>query len=223
VTVGHGAGIRDAYALEHLDVEYGVIARTLTSNRTLHIGEDVQILRWADADGAIDVDGGADLGLSVSGGESVTLAGLVNFERVWGAPVVSQTGMQGPFELSATKKVTVVDETSVTDGKSVIIYGAARVAFGTTVPVHLKVHGDLEIEPGVEIVGNVIARGDVTIASNARIGGHIFSEGDVRLGPGTRVSRPGVYKTVYATGEVILTNDVEVFGWVVSENGGRTL
>ena len=223
VTVGHGAGIRDAYALEHLDVEYGVIARTLTSNQTLHIGEGVQILRWVDAEGNIDVGAGADLGLSASGGARVTLGHLVHFERVWGAPVASHTEMHAPFELSAKKRVTTVDPEFVVDGKSVIVYGAARVTAGTTIPVHLKVHGDIEIEAGVEVVGNVIARGDVTIASGANIRGHIFSEGDVRLGPGTRVSRPGVSKTVYATGEVLLADDVEVFGWVVSENGGRTL
>jgi hypothetical protein len=223
VTVGHGAGIRDAYALEHLDVEYGVVARTLTSNRTLHIGSGVQVLRWVDADGDIDVDTGADLGLSTSGGARVTLGHLVHFERVWGAPVASRTEMHAPFELSAKKKVTIVDDKFVIDGKSVIVYGAARVASGTTVPVHLKVHGDIEIEAGVEIVGNVIARGDVTIASGARIGGHIFCEGDVRLGPATRIARPGISKTVYATGQVLLADDVEVFGWVVSENGGQTL
>jgi hypothetical protein len=223
VTVGHGAGIRDAYALDHLDVEYGVVARTLTSDKTLHVGSGVQVLRWIDADGAIDVESGADLGLSASGGSRVTLAGQVRFERVWGAPVVARTGMHAPFELSAKKRVTNVDEEFVADGRSVIVFGSARVRAGTRIPMHLKVHGDIEVEPGVQIAGNVIARGDVAFASGVSVGGHIFAEGDVRLGPGTRVAHAGISKTVYATGEVLLADDVEVFGWVVSENGGRTL
>jgi carbonic anhydrase/acetyltransferase-like protein (isoleucine patch superfamily) len=223
VTVGHGAGIRDAYALEHLDVEFGVVARTLTSNRTLHVGTGVQVLRWIDADGAIDVESGAHLGLSASGGSRVTLAGEVQFERVWGAPVVARTAMHAPFELSAKNRVTIVDEEFVSDGKSVIVFGSARVRSGTTIPVHLKVHGDIEVEPGVHIAGNVIARGDVAFASGVSVGGHVFAEGDVRLGPGTRIAHAGISKTVYATGEVLLADDVEVFGWVVSEHGGRTL
>jgi hypothetical protein len=99
VTVGHGAGIRDAYAIEHLDVEYDVVARTLTSNATMHIGNGVQVLRWIDADGDITVDADTDFGLSASGGARVQLGDRVTFERVWGAPVSSHTEMGTPFPL----------------------------------------------------------------------------------------------------------------------------
>jgi predicted acyltransferase (DUF342 family) len=85
------------------------------------------------------------------------------------------------------------------------------------------VPGSIASEPGVRIGGNVISRGDVTLAEDVTIGGHIFAEGDVRLGPRSRISRQGVSKTVYGTGNVLIANDVEIFGWVVSENGGHTL
>jgi predicted acyltransferase (DUF342 family) len=222
VVVGHGAGIRDAYALEHLDVENDVVARTLTSDATMHIGSTVQILRWIDADGDIEVDSDSDLGLSASGGSRVTLGERVRFERVWGAPVASHTSHREAFELGRNK-VTVVDAKSLGDKKSLILYGAVQVADGTTIPEHLKVHGSIAIEPGVHIGGNVIARGDVTLAEDVTVGGHIFAEGDIRLGPRSRVSRENVSKTVYATGAVLVANDVEIFGWVVSENGGHTL
>jgi hypothetical protein len=222
VVVGHGAGIRDAYALEHLDVEHDVVARTLTSDATMHIGSTVQVLRWIDADGDIEVDSDTDLGLSASGGARVTLGERVRFERLWGAPVTSHTSHREPYELSRDK-ATLVDAKFVGDKESIVLYGPARVAAGTTIPAHLKVHGPISIEPGVHIGGNVIARDDVTLAEEVTIGGHIFAEGDIRLGPRSRVSREGVSKTVYATGAVLLANDVEIFGWIVSENGGHTL
>jgi hypothetical protein len=222
VVVGHGAGIRDAYALGHLDVEHDVVARTLTSDATMHIGSAVQVLRWIDADGDIDVASDTDLGLSASGGARVTLGERVRFERVWGAPVASHTAHREPYELSQ-RKATLVDAKSVGDKQSLILYGPVRVAAGTAIPAHLKVHGPIAIEAGVRVGGNVIARGDVTLAADVTIGGHIFAEGDIRLGPRSRVSRESVSKTVYATGAVLIANDVEVFGWVVSENGGSTL
>jgi acetyltransferase-like isoleucine patch superfamily enzyme len=222
VVVGHGAGIRDAYALERLEVESDVVARTLTSNDTMHLGNDVRVLRWIDADGDIVVGARSDLGISASGGARVTLGERVRFERVWGAPVACATPAREPFALDAVR-ATVLDAAAVGERASVIIYGAARVASGTHVPAHLKVHGPVAIEPGATIGGNLIVRGDVTIAGGVAIGGHIFAEGHVHLGPGTRVARPGVAKTVYATGEVLLADDVEVFGWVVSETGGSTL
>jgi predicted acyltransferase (DUF342 family) len=222
VVVGHGAGIRDAYALEHIDVQHDAIARTLISDATMHIGSTVQILRWIDADGDIDVDSDSDLGLSASGGARVTLGERVQFERVWGAPVATNTAHHEPFELEPGK-ATMVDTRSLGERQSLILYGPVRVRAGTAIPGHLKVHGTISIEPGVTIGGNVIARGDVILADDVTVGGHIFSEGDVHLGPRSRISRDGVCKTVYATGTVLIANDVEVFGWIVSESGGATL
>jgi hypothetical protein len=114
VTVGHDAGIRDAYAIEHLDVESGVVARTLTSDATMHIGENVQVLRWVDSEGDVTVDAGADLGLSTSGGARVQLGNHVRFERVWGAPVSSHTDSISPFTYDAHGG-NVVDAESVRD------------------------------------------------------------------------------------------------------------
>jgi hypothetical protein len=223
VLVGHGAGIRDAYALETLTVENDVVARTLTSNDTMTLGESVRILRWIDSDGEMTIGAGSDLGVSAAGGARVILADKVRFERVWGAPVASKTSAREAFpHTSPGSEETIIDADATRDGKSVIVYGAVRVTAGTYVPQHLKVHGPVHLEERARVAGNLIARGDVTLASDASVGGHIFAEGTVHLGPGSRVARPGVSKTVYATGEVVLANDVEVFGWVVSENGGRT-
>jgi hypothetical protein len=45
----------------------------------------------------------------------------------------------------------------------------------------------------------------------------------VRLGPRTRVARPGRFKSVYASGAVIIADDVEVYGLIAAETGGYTL
>lgn len=226
VRVGHGAGIRDAYALETLDVEHGVVARTLTSDGAMHIGESVQILRWIDADGEITVGADTNLGVSASGGNRLTLGDRVEFERVWGAPVATRTASSAPFEFDESeqqKKPIQIRQTDVDAGKSMILYGAVRIARDTRIPSHVKVHGRLEIEPGVRIGGNVIVRGDVTLASDVHVGGHVFAEGNVRLGPHSRVGRSGGVKTVYAGRRIEIADDVEVEGWLVADAGGNTL
>ncbi len=103
VRVGQGAGIRDAYALESLDVERQVVARTLTSDGAMHIGESVQILRWIDANGEITVGADSNLGVSASGGSRLTLGDRVEFERVWGSPVATRTAAAEPFEFAKRK------------------------------------------------------------------------------------------------------------------------
>jgi predicted acyltransferase (DUF342 family) len=222
ILVGRGAGIRDAYALKDLVVERDVVARTLTSDGTMQLADSVRILRWIDADGDIEIGSGSDLGLSASGGAKVTLGSHVRFERVWGAPVASSTDASAPFDLGRGS-AKIVDQAFVANGKPAVVFGPVRVAAGTRLPSHLKVHGPLAIESGVHVAGNIIARGDVTLAQDVSIDGHVFAEGAVHLGPGTRVGRSGVAKTVYATGEIVFADDVEIFGWVVSEDGGRTL
>jgi len=223
VTVGHGAGIRDVYGLERLVVERDVVARTLTSDGTMAVAESVRILRWIDADGELTVGDGTDLGVSAAGGARVVLGRRVRFERVWGSPIASGAGEHVAFpRRSPGRSETIVDSSSTRDGGPIIVNRPARVSAGTHISGHLKVHGALHIEPGVHVEGNVIARGDITLAEGATIAGHVFAEGDVLLGPGTRVARAGVAKTVYGTGKVLVASDVEVFGWVIAESGGRT-
>lgn len=223
IRVGTGAGIRDAYALESLEVERAVVARTLTSDGPLVVGDAVTILRWIDADGEISVGSGTDLGVSASGGRRVTLAGSVRFERVWGKPVVSRTSATDPFALRDRSRIVRIGRTRPKDTAPIVIHGGVRLAGGTHIPSHIKVHGSLDVEPGVHVAGNVIVRGDATFAANATVDGHVFAEGDIRLGPGCRVGRPGGVKTVYAAGRVLIAGDVEVQGWIVAEGGGYTL
>jgi predicted acyltransferase (DUF342 family) len=228
VRVGRGAGIRDAYALESLDVEREVTARTLTSDGVMHIGESVNILRWIDANGEITVGADSNLGVSASGGSRLTLGERVEFERVWGSPVATRTAATDPFEFAKRKnerrkKTILIGQAEVDAGASMIHYGPVRVTRDTHIPSHIKVHGPLEIEPGVRIGGNVIVRGDLTLASDVAVSGHLFAEGDVRIGPRSRVGRSGGVKTVYAGRRLLIANDVEIEGWVVADSGGNTV
>jgi predicted acyltransferase (DUF342 family) len=222
VQVGEGAGIRDAYALESLDVEPHVIARTLTSDGVLHVGNDVTVLRWLDADGDVTVGTGVNLGVSASGGSRFTLGDRVRFERVWGLPVVSNAATAEPFALTNQKRFTRVDQAHVDAADALVLYGPVLIARDTQIASHVKVHGPLNVEPGVRIDGNLIVRGNLTFAADVSVSGHVFAEGDIRLGPGSRVGRSGRFKTVYADGTLVMAHGVEVEGWVVAENGGWT-
>lgn len=222
VIVGENAGLRDAYALESLRVESGVVARTLTSDQTLTIAQKVRVLRWIDADGEIDVGADSNLGLSAAGGTTVRLHDRVSFERVWGSPVLSDSGADQIVAFASDRKVQLIEQQHVTEGKPMIIYGAVRVADGTHISSDLKVHGPIFVGENVTITGNVISRGNVTFAGRATVGGHVFSEGDVEIGPYTRIGPAGHAKTVYATGNILLHHDVGVYGWIVAENGGMT-
>jgi cytoskeletal protein CcmA (bactofilin family) len=223
VIVGRDAAIRDAYALETLVCESGVVARTLTSDGTLRIDEGVTILRWIDADGAIDVGAGTSLGVSASGTVGVRLATGVQFQRVWGKPVSTHAGASTPFVLSEVPGTRRVGAADIVPNEPLIVFGPLRIAAGTHIPANVKVHGPLEVEPGVHITGTVIVRGDITFAAGVTVEGHVFSESDIRLGPGCRIGREGSTKTLYAARHAVIAGDVEVSGWIVAEDGGETV
>jgi len=223
VVVGAGAGIRDAYGLDTLNCEADVTTRTLTSGGDMRIGEKVNVLRWVDAEGAIVVGDDTNLGVSASGGHSVTLGDRVKFQRVWGKPVISKTTATQRFALENISGLKHVAQENVLARRPVVIYGPLRISAGTILESHVKVHGDLQIEAGVRIAGSVIARGNITFASDVIVDGHVFSENDIYLGPGTRVGAAGGVKTVYAAGRAYLADDVEINGWLVAEDGGETV
>jgi predicted acyltransferase (DUF342 family) len=223
IHIGQGAGIRDAYALASLTCDRTAVARTLTCDGTLFVGDSVEILRWIDADGAIEIGADTNLGVSASGGAAVTLADRVRFQRVWGKPVTTRTATTLPFALAEHADTRHVAQGDVAADAPLIVYGPVRIAAGTTLPSDIKVHGPLTVESGVRIAGSVIVRGDATFAADVTVDGHVFSEGDIRLGPGCRVGRSGGVKTVYAAGQAWLANDVAIEGWLVAEDGGSTL
>jgi predicted acyltransferase (DUF342 family) len=204
IHVGHAAGIRDAYALAALTCDRDVVARTLTSDGDLFIGDGVTVLRWIDADGTIEVGAGTSLGVSASA--VATVAGAMTL-----------------LELDATPGARQLGPGAAPDAEPLVVFGPLRIAAGTNIPGAVKVHGALTVEPGVRIAGTVIARGDITFAADVVVGGHVFSEANVHVGPRCRIGVSGGIKTLYAAGSLSLAGDVEVTGWVVAENRGRTL
>jgi predicted acyltransferase (DUF342 family) len=222
VHVGAGAAIRDAYALESLDVDANVVARTLTSDGDLRIGSEVTVLRWADSDGTIDAGNDTDLGLSASSTGETYLRDRVRFERVWGSPVVSKSSVVEPFPAPSHPKTTTIDAPREPANEPLILFGPVAIGAGTRLSCDLKIHGPLVVHPGVRIDGTLIVRGDVTFVSDVTVLGHVFSEGIVRVGPRSSIGRPGGVKTLYAARRIELAGDVRVHGWIVAEDGGTT-
>jgi cytoskeletal protein CcmA (bactofilin family) len=142
---------------------------------------------------------------------------------VWGKPVISKSAAAAPLALAEYKNGKQIGQADVETEKPIIHYGPLRIASGTQILRDIKVHGPLDVESGVHIAGNVIARGDITFAADVTVDGHVFSEYDVHLGPGCRVGRHGGVKTAYAAGHMSIADNVEVEGWIVAEDGGRTL
>jgi predicted acyltransferase (DUF342 family) len=147
----------------------------------------------------------------------------VTFERVWGSPVATVAGAMTLLELDATPGARQLGPGAAPDAEPLVVFGPLRIAAGTNIPGAVKVHGALTVEPGVRIAGTVIARGDITFAADVVVGGHVFSEANVHVGPRCRIGVSGGIKTLYAAGSLSLAGDVEVTGWVVAENRGRTL
>jgi len=220
VRIGARAQLRDAFAVEKLTVGSRAVLRTASSNGSISLLTGSRILRWVDSETSLDVAQNVELGMSAAATGAVQLSRGVKFERVWGEPVTTMNASNEPPRQFRNGPWKIIDASMIDGDKSLVLYGNYRIAAGTHVPAHIKIHGCLDFERDVTVDGNVIVRGDVRTERNVTIRGHVFSEGSIRFGPNTTVGTTLATKTVYTTGLIELANDVWVAGWIVAEKRG---
>jgi predicted acyltransferase (DUF342 family) len=196
-------------------------ARAILVDGTAVFGSGLRIRRWIDAEQALVVAGGSNLGQSASSAGPVTLAGGVRFSRVFGNPVrVAAEGIQLPAPPRLSRPQTVAPA-SVHDG-DLIARGDLRIGADAQVHGSIKCHGRLVLEARAVVDGSAVVRGNAYVADGACVTGHLFSESSIVLGADTLVAAEGARKSVYAARHVLLGPRAVVWGWILAERGGRT-
>ena len=216
---GTGATITDGYGRRSVRCDERVLARTLCTDGDLVLREGCAVERWLDAETSLEVERSCSLGTSASSGGTVRLAGNVTFERIFGACIVVRgaSSLPAPRPDEAAIVLSRIDE-----GRDVIVRGDAIVPDDAVVDASIKVHGSLFIGARARITGNAVARKDLVLNDGGIIAGHAFCEERLFVGPGARIGTPGEQKTAYTAGTCLLCDGATVYGWVVSEQGGRS-
>ena len=211
------------------------IFQALAGDGDITIAEGVQVQRWLDAEGDIDVGQNCRLGISVSSGSMLSLSKDCVFRRVNGMPIITGrnriTSINSPAEPSLSielltsrpsfirrKDNSIPPGTIIKD--NIVFLQDIKIGCNSIIKATIKSYGKIILEDNVTIDGNVFADGDIIIGRKSKIGGHIFSQMSVYISEQVTISCPEKIKSVIGKKSVKIEQDVVVYGYVATEGDG---
>jgi predicted acyltransferase (DUF342 family) len=209
--------------------------QVLAAGGNITVGTDVQLTRWLDADGDIDIGAGCNLGISASSGRKLRLSQNCFFRRLYGVPITTGSGEVPtindfepslvPMELTSPELSFVrIKDRTIPPGtimeKNVVFPQNVQIGCDSILKGNIKSYGKLVLEDNVTIDGNLFADDDITIGPGAEISGHVFSQKNVYISGGTIISRPDSIKSVVGKKSVRIEQNVTIYGYVTTEGEG---
>ncbi len=180
----------------------GARVRTIVAAGRLELGPGCEVLEQAHAQGPLRLEEGCTALGRLSSAACIELARGCCFERLeaplvrFGPPVAPWAGdgaAPRPADSAALPGAR-------RHGPALVrVEGDCVLAAGRRYEGALVVHGDLHVESGAVLHGNVKSTGCVVLAPAARIEGALIAEGPVRLHHGAGADGP-----VVSIGEVVL-------------------
>ena len=226
---------KEVYVAGNALIGHNNIMHVLAADGNVTIGANVQLQRWVDADGDIDIAARCNLGISASSGRKLHLGRDCHFRRLYGIPIT--TGDDGtvtidnfvpplpPMELLPAEMTFVrIKDRKIPPGaimgKNVVFPQDVQIGYGSVLRGDVKSYGKLVLEDNVIIDGNVFADGDIIIGRGAKISGHVFSQKTVHISSGTVISRPDTIKSIVGKKSVHIEQNVTIYGYVTTEGEG---
>ena len=207
-----------------LFVKENIRLRAVYSKKRLLFGNKIRLLRWADAEHAVVVYDECDLGERVSSGEQLVI-GFDNIFQSLYAPVIrlgqhpeepdrfmeerDPRIFRMPVMNSYEYNRHYIDDDMVTESG--------------TVPYTIISRVDIKVIEDIILQGDIHSDGAVRIMENATVLGNIFTQGNIIFEEGTSAGQPNKITSVVARGTITFYGSNYVYGYVVSEGGGKIL
>ncbi len=228
--VGVSCFTKEIYAASSAQIPPDTRLRAIACLDRLEIGQNCEIVRWADSDGQMTIAAGCALGMSISSGERLLIAKGCTFRRLYSPEIIIGSSLVRPKHTPAdtavfserlinpesisaheTVKSTIVAEYSLSIGESAVIMGSIKSNH------HVYVHRNARIN------GNLVADGIIILEEGARVLGSVFSQDSVFVGPGVEIGVKRKIKSLIARKSIVLCETAMVFGYVGCETDSKTI
>jgi len=221
---------REVYVTGDASIGSMTTLRAIACEGRLTLSKDVRIVRWADAEGMVEISDNCNLGISVSSGDELRIGRACRFKRLYGTPIITYSMSRftpSPFHrFSVRDGAWIVDKDCMTvpshtrvEG-NLIVKKDLKVGDGCAVSGSIKTYGDLTLGDGVRVSGNLFSEGDIEIGEGSTIAGDIFSQGSIIVKGKTRIGGPGEIRSVIGKRGVRLGRDIIIYGYVMTEGSG---
>lgn len=225
-----------------LFVKENIRLRAVYSKKRLLFGNKIRLLRWADAEHAVVVYDECDLGERVSSGEQLVI-GFDNIFQSLYAPVIrlgqhpeepdrfmeerDPRIFRMPVMNSYEYNRHYIDDDMVTESGTVpytiISRGDIKVIEDIILQGDIHSDGAVRIMENATVLGNIFAEKDILLEKNATVLGNIFTQGNIIFEEGASAGQPNKITSVVARGTITFYGSNYVYGYVVSEGGGKIL
>lgn len=231
---------KEIYARQDLCFWKDIMLRGAYANGNMVFGEEITLLRWADAEGTVTVYDNCDLGISLTSASGISIGRNCTFHRLY-APVIylghypdgkesdgigdeSAIGVYGA-QREREREISHVSENE-TNEAGVADFSVVNKRT-ITVTEEVIVEGDITSESGVRlcqgavVCGNVFAGEDVILEKGARVLGSVFAQGSVLMEDESQVGQLGCISSVVARETLEIRRECRIYGYASCERGGR--
>ncbi|MFH1879868.1 MAG: polymer-forming cytoskeletal protein, partial [Bacillota bacterium] len=228
--VGVSSFLKEIYAASSAVIAPNTSLRAIACLDELELGENCEVIRWADSDKQMIVMNGCKLGMSATSATRLRIGPDCTFRRLYAPEIVIglhtadtarfpvdtavfEERWTNPEGVRANETVnqTIVTEYSLEIGEGAVIMGSIKSNH------HIYIHQNARVN------GNVVADGAIILDSGARVLGTVFSQDSILVGPGVEIGVKPKIKSLIARKSVTLCETAKVFGYIGCEIDSVTI
>lgn len=230
---------KEIYAKQHLCIAGDTILRSVYAEGNLILGNQIQVVRWADARGTAAVYDNCKLGISVSSAVMLTIGKNCTFQRLY-APVIlfgqypDEDKSLVPQDKHKIYRLKVQRDRErniayITDdmiGADGVIPFTVITRNNLVVTERLVIQGDIRSGKGVHvgegavICGSIFSEGDIYLDKNAWVLGNIFTQGSLIMNDRAVIGREDNISSAIARKQIRIVRTACIFGYAGCEDGG---
>lgn len=212
-------------------------ARVVKTGKKLILGEENCIVRWIDAEGAIYVGRNSHINIA-STPSTMHLERGVTFHRLYAYPILTShtfafkkslqhirhehldEAMIDKNLLYISERIHTLSENSILF-RSMVTQGDLKMERGAKVFGNIKVNGDVTLADDCFVDGNIIAEGSITVGENCFIAGDLFSRESIEIGSYSQVGTSEHTKSVVAKKRIRLAEHIAIFNYLLTDEVGE--
>lgn len=219
------------------------IIRAVVSKNEITFLKKTRLVRWAGSEKNIIVHENCNLGIKTSCEGKMEIGSGCKFRYIYGKPIVTRessihtevSDLSKENNQFTNKNEEIKNSTWFIDNKqlsippytiiekNLVLTGGLYISQGCFVTGSVKTHGKIFLEDNVTMQGDIFSDSDIIIGKNCVINGNIFTQKTVIIHEGTQVSKNYEIKTILGKKKVELSNNVTIYGSVLTEGIGKVL
>ena len=221
-------------------INRGMKLRAAFSKKKIILGEEIEVVRWIDAEETLAVYDHCDLGISATAGQAMCIGADCSFHRLYAPeirigqkPDAALDPLDGrearifrlPISGHRRNKRYISKEMINEDGVvnfSVAAWSNVTVTEKVIIQGDIRSHKGIRVCEGAVVCGNMFAETDIIIEKNATVLGNIFSQGSIRAEEGVMLGQPGRIISLIARNHIYFAGNIFLYGYASCEAGGKT-